>query len=66
MLLFILFLYNSKNSLLHPSHNKVDLYGIILQVDLGAQRCLDTWIPDGISRNSERHLKYILEPGHMF
>lgn len=63
MLLYILLLYNSKNKLLQLSHNKVDFHGIIVQVDLGAQRCSDTWIPDEISRNSETHLKYVLEPG---
>lgn len=53
MLLFILLLYNSKNKLSHFSHYKVDLYGIIVQVV--AQRCSDTWLTDGINRNSETH-----------
>lgn len=48
MLLFILLLYNSKNKLWYLSHNKVDLYGISVQVDSGAQRCSDTWLPESV------------------
>lgn len=63
MLLFILLLYNSKNKLLQLCHNKVDLYGIIVQVDLGRQ---NVHIPGFLMESVEiqRHLKYIFELGH--